>query len=683
MAPALYVTYSGLLGGAERLLLDLASATDGPVVVACPDGELAAAARDGGLGVLTLPARPLELRGGVNVRVSAVAALAAHAREVARLVETLRPGIVVAWGMRSVLGCALLRRRGRPPVLAHLDDLPPPGPVGAMVRAAASRADRVVAVSLAVAAALDPKGRLNDRLVVIAPGVDLDRFAPVPAPEGALNVLAMGAIVGHKRLDVALEAVARAAPALAELTLTVAGAPLGDAGAAQERALRERAGAADLAGRVTFTGPLADPREALARASCLLHCGEREAFGLAAVEALASARPVVAADAGGLREIVDESCGRRFAPGDPAGGAAALVEVLADPAVTAGLGTAARERAERLFDAREGRARYIAEVAALRMDSVREAARTQAGEDLALVTVTHDSARDLGRLLASVKRHLPAARVIVVDSGSADASAATARRLMPAAEVIEMGANVGFGRASNAGVRAADRSVCVLVNPDVELLDDSLSALAAELRPTAGPDRLLAPLVLNPDGTRQDTVHPAPASVADLTVAVLPPALLPRRLRARPQPWRAHAPRRVGWAVGCCVVARTETLRRLGPFDERIFLYGEDLDLALRAADAGVETWFCPAVRVVHRGGHAAQAAFGGVPLDLLVSRRLAVVRHRRGARRAALDGAGQAVLFSGRFAAKTLLRRDAGRERRQLRALLASARRGPRGSSQ
>ncbi len=97
----------------------------------------------------------------------------------------------------------------------------------------------------------------------------------------------------------------------------------------------------------------------------------------------------------------------------------------------------------------------------------------------------------------------------------------------------------------------------------------------------------------------------------------------------------------VGWAVGCCIAARTDTLRRLGPFDERIFLYGEDLDLGLRAADAGVETWFRPDARVLHHRARSSGRAFGGEPFDLLATQRRAVVtraprQHPRAARRPA-----------------------------------------------
>src|SRR5699024_6952599 len=123
---------------------------------------------------------------------------------------------------------------------------------------------------------------------------------------------------------------------------------------------RDRAAAADLRDRVRFLGAVADPRAALARAHLLLHCADAEPYGLAIVEALAAGRPVAAPAAGGPLEILTPACGRLFAPGDAAAGAAAVSELLAD----AGAPASARERA-RAFRARDAASRFAALTARL------------------------------------------------------------------------------------------------------------------------------------------------------------------------------------------------------------------------------------------------------------------------------------------------------------------------------
>ena len=295
---------------------------------------------------------------------------------------------------------------------------------------------------------------------------------------------------------------------------------------------------------------------------------------------------------------------------------------------------------------------------------------------MALVTVLHDSEREVAALMRSIERHLPIARVVAVDSGSSDDGPDTVRRLSAAATVIELGHNAGFGAGCNAAMAAVEEPVTVLVNPDVELVDSSLAELAEEALRGNRPDRLLAPLVVGPDGRREDSAHHEPGTAWELVRALVPAAALPRALRASVEPWRSDLPRRVGWAVGACLVGRTETLRRLGPFDEGAFMYAEDMDLGLRAADAGIETWFWPSARVIHHRAHASARVFEGEPFDLLASRRREVVLRRRGRRRQRRDDRLQLATFANRAALKALLGRARDRERRQL-AALRRARRG------
>ena len=173
--------------------------------------------------------------------------------------------------------------------------------------------------------------------------------------------------------------------------------------------------------------------------------------------------------------------------------------------------------------------------------------------------------------------------------------------------------------------------------------------------------------MLLPDGRRQDSVHPPPGAPTEVVRAMAPVPI---------EPWRSNSSRRVGWAVGAALAARTETLKRLGPFDESAFLYAEDLELGLRAGRQGVETWFWPYARVLHRRAHSTEPAFGGEPFDLLAQRRRAVIDELTG--NASRDDLIQAATFANRIALKTLLGKPAIRERSRLRALLRARRDRP-----
>jgi N-acetylglucosaminyl-diphospho-decaprenol L-rhamnosyltransferase len=288
-----------------------------------------------------------------------------------------------------------------------------------------------------------------------------------------------------------------------------------------------------------------------------------------------------------------------------------------------------------------------------------------------VVVVLHDSAPELAALLRSIDAR-PAARpqLVAVDSGSRDDGAAVASDW--GADVLELPDNPGFGAASNAGIERAEHGVCVLLNPDCELVDDSLARLAALAR--AHPAALHAPALLSPDGCVQRSAHPLPGTVGALAGAALHPRLLPRELRERLEPYRADRARTVGWAIGACLAGDTATLRRLGPFDPAIHLFAEDMDLCLRARAAGIATVLHPELRMRHAGGHSTLR--DGEPFELLAERRRAVVGANRGARAQALDDAAQALTFASRAAGHALLGGDARRPLRQL-AALARARRG------
>ena len=249
---------------------------------------------------------------------------------------------------------------------------------------------------------------------------------------------------------------------------------------------------------------------------------------------------------------------------------------------------------------------------------------------------------------------------MAVDSGSRDDGPALATAA--GAEVIVLDGNLGFGAASNAGVARARHDVTVLLNPDCELRDAGLAALAA--RAERG-RRAARPAARR--GRRRAAAQRAPAPGPPRRRWCAPCC---PRVRC-PQPHRARRPRRVGWAIAACLAAPTALLRRLGPFDPGVFLFYEDMDLCLRARAAGVPTVLHPEVVVRHLGGRSTARAFGGEAFDLQARRRREVVGARLGARALRIDDGAQALTFG--------LRAAVGRERDRnvaaLRALRAARR--------
>lgn len=284
----------------------------------------------------------------------------------------------------------------------------------------------------------------------------------------------------------------------------------------------------------------------------------------------------------------------------------------------------------------------------------------------AIVTVIHDSERELAVLLGSLARlPEPRPRVIVVDSGSSDDGPKLAEER--GAEVVPLDGNRGFGAGCNAGIERVEEPVTAFVNPDVELLDDGLARLAQDA--LAG-GSLLAPRLLNADGTVQDSAHPLPGRLGTLVPAVLPRRVLPTRF----EPWRGDRPHAVGWAVAACILGRTDELHALGPFDPDAFLFYEDMELCLRARRAGISTIYRPDVAVRHLGGTStARALTEDRDLELRARRRREVMA-KEGRGRLAVDDLSEALTFATRSAARSL----AGRgelERRRLKALVRARR--------
>lgn len=266
---------------------------------------------------------------------------------------------------------------------------------------------------------------------------------------------------------------------------------------------------------------------------------------------------------------------------------------------------------------------------------------------LAVVIVTFNSADVLGDCLRSVtlSRGVHVADVVVADNASKDGSVAIAQAAtdLPI-QVVQTGRNAGYAAAINAGIAALDtrklRAVFVM-NPDCRLRPDTLHLLANALRqPGRG---IVAPRLVNPDGSLQPSLRRAPTVPGALAEAVLG-GNLAGRIGLGELVFDEHSHSRPGpaaWSTGAAMFLSTEAIRDLGPWDESFLLYSEETEYALRAADRGWTLWYEPAAVVEHIGGDS-----GTNPAlsALLVANKVRLFRQRRG--RVASGGYFLAVVF-------------------------------------
>lgn len=211
-----------------------------------------------------------------------------------------------------------------------------------------------------------------------------------------------------------------------------------------------------------------------------------------------------------------------------------------------------------------------------------------------------------------MNRHLDGEQeLIVVDNASSDAAEAESEtgRWKGPSRFVGLDHNLGFGAASNLGVERSTGTATILLNPDTELLDDGLDRLAGRALDS---DALAGPRVLNPDGSLQPSASGPEVGLWPWVRALVPAAIQPEVALAKTEPYRLDRPLEVCWLTGVCVAGPTAVLRHLGPFDPALHMYGEDIDLGLRAAAAGAASWFDPvACRIVHHGQASSTQVYG------------------------------------------------------------------------
>jgi len=319
-------------GGGEvqvmLLLRALQAAGHEVVLAAAPGGRLETVAGDAGIAV-----RPLRIANHADVLA------AARLRRMARGFEVVHFHTARAHALAPALAGLPLRRV----VTRRMDYVPRGGPY---VRHLYNRAvDAVIAISDGVRMALLQAGVRPERITVVPSGVDVDAYAVPPGTRERLRdewgwrpddvgVALVGVLERRKGHHVLIEAALRAA---GQLRYVFCGS------GSEEAALRAHAG--PLGARVRFLGFRSDVAAVLAAADVAVLPSLAEGLGVAALEAMAAERPVIASRVGGLGEVLDGGeAGVLVPPGDADALADALARLAADATLRARLAVAGRRR---------------------------------------------------------------------------------------------------------------------------------------------------------------------------------------------------------------------------------------------------------------------------------------------------------------------------------------------------
>jgi GT2 family glycosyltransferase len=216
--------------------------------------------------------------------------------------------------------------------------------------------------------------------------------------------------------------------------------------------------------------------------------------------------------------------------------------------------------------------------------------------------------------------------IIVVDNASADGSPELVARDFPGVRLIQTGANLGFAKANNIGIRASSGKYVALINSDVLVLPGCLTRLAdfAEQHPEVG---MLGPRVIGGDGKLQRSCRGFPGVWNMFCRAVALDAGFPRQpifCGYLLQHWAHEEAREVDILSGCFWLVRAAALERVGLLDEDFFMYGEDMDWCKRFWVAGWRLRYFPGAEAIHYGG----ASSANAPVRFFIEKQRADLRY-------------------------------------------------------
>jgi GT2 family glycosyltransferase len=220
--------------------------------------------------------------------------------------------------------------------------------------------------------------------------------------------------------------------------------------------------------------------------------------------------------------------------------------------------------------------------------------------------------------------------VVVVDNASTDDTLAVARAALPEVLVHQTGTNAGYAGGINAGIASLPNTEAVLIlNPDVRLRIGAIAALRAVLGESD--TGITVPRVVDENGVMQWSLRRRPTLLRAIGEALLGGSRAGRvsalgELVVDPDVYKRPAD--ADWATGAAMLLSRACLDAVGRWDESFFLYSEETDFALRAADAGFSLRYTPDATVVHLGGEAMTSP---TLYPLLTRNRLVLYRRRHG----------------------------------------------------
>jgi len=230
--------------------------------------------------------------------------------------------------------------------------------------------------------------------------------------------------------------------------------------------------------------------------------------------------------------------------------------------------------------------------------------------DISVVIVNYNVKEFLANCLQSVRKATSSLQteIFVVDNASSDGSIPFLKHRFKDVTFIENRENLGFGKANNQAIQKANGKYTLLLNPDTLLQEDTLHTLFnyMDKHEACG---ACGCKILNPDGTfAPESRRSIPTVSAAVYKAIGLTAMFPesKHFGSYYQGWKDEDEGgEVPVLSGSFMFFRTECLKQVGGFDERFFMYGEDIDLCYRVSNAGWQIHYVPDTAIIHYKGES------------------------------------------------------------------------------
>src|SRR3989344_2533563 len=200
--------------------------------------------------------------------------------------------------------------------------------------------------------------------------------------------------------------------------------------------------------------------------------------------------------------------------------------------------------------------------------------------------------------------------VIVADNGSTDGSQTMVKEKFPQVKLVSNKQNLGFTKANNQGIKIAKGEYILLLNSDTYLIENSLEKLLDKARSIRGDLGAIGPLLLNEDRSIQQSVgffpHLPQVFWWMTFIDDLPGGQLLKPYHVDHDSFYQKE-REVDWVTAAAILVPQKVVKEVGGLDEKIFMYGEEVDWCYQIKKAGFKVYFSPITQIVHIGRGSSQ----------------------------------------------------------------------------